>query len=390
MVVCLKRFKSADKCQGICPSKPMARLLAMATISEIFMLCVLICAANETGSAILLCMKILLVFTGGTIGSQRHNGSIDTDPAAGFRLIQLFQQHDAKAGEVEFKTLQPLQILSENLHPQAWQTLIAAIEAEKLSDFDGIIVTHGTDTLAFSAAALGIYFNGLNIPLLMVSSDLPLDNPNANGLPNFLCAVEYIRQGRRPGVFVPYRNPRGKMQLHIATRLSSCLPLSSDFISVQNKPYLDFEQGHFLEHHPLPPAPSLPLRLENRFAGILLIRPYPGLDYSVFDLAKADAVLHDLYHSGTACASRQWGGNHSLIEFSHRCQQRETPLYLAPSIRGEAAYSSTRELLSHGATMIWNCSMEAAFTKLSLACANWQDRQTINDFLEQDIAWELV
>ena len=64
--------------------------------------------------------------------------------------------------------IQAVEILSENLFPSVWETLINAIEAENISQYDGIIVTHGTDTLAFTAAALSLYFNAIKIPLLLV------------------------------------------------------------------------------------------------------------------------------------------------------------------------------------------------------------------------------
>ncbi|MDD2759545.1 MAG: asparaginase domain-containing protein [Methylomonas sp.] len=333
---------------------------------------------------------ILLVFTGGTIGSQLAGDTIDTDESAGFKLISLFRKFDTGQDRINFKTLQPVQILSENLHPSVWYDMISAIEAEELSRYDGVIVTHGTDTLAYTAAIFGLYFSGLDIPMLLVSSDLPLDNPAANGLKNFLCAVEYIRQRKKPGVFVPYRNPGMAMHIHIATRLSSCLPLSSDFISVQNKVYQTFENGEFVQHHERLPVRVRRHRLKPRFGKILLIRPYPGLDYDHFNLDEIDAVLHDLYHSGTACVSERWGMRHNLIAFSRRCQRRNIPLYLAPAVRSDAAYSSTKALLAHGAKMIWNISLETVYAKLALAYGNFDDDNDIAAFIEQDIADEHV
>lgn len=334
--------------------------------------------------------NILLVFTGGTIGSQLENGTIDTHPSAGFKLIERFRAEYAAHAEIQFKPIQPLQILSENLHPQAWQRIITAIEKEDLSGLDGIIVTHGTDTLAFTASVLGVYFNRLDIPLLLVSSDLPLDDPNANGLNNFHCAVEYIRQGRQPGVFVPYQNPGQAMHVHIATRLSSCLPLSSDFISVQNKPYLTFAHANFQHHHALSALTKKAPKLEPNFARILLIRPYPGLDYAHYNLDNIDVVLHDLYHSGTACVSPQWGEPYSLIAFSQKCRERDIPLYLAPAFESESAYSSTRELLANGAKILWNMSIETAYAKLALAYGSLSNQKNIEAFLVDDIASEKV
>lgn len=334
--------------------------------------------------------NILLLFTGGTIGSQVKQGSIDTEQSAGFKLLELFQQQHPEHAQINFTTRQAAQILSENLHPNFWQNLIAAFEAEDLSPYDGIIITHGTDTLAFTAAALGIYFHAIKIPLLLVSSNYPLDNPKANGLPNFICAVDFIRQRHAVGVFVPYQNPEQSMQVHIGTRLHSCLPLSGDFISVQNKPYCHYDHGEFTPLHELPEKQIETIILKNKFARILLIKPYPGLDYSHFNLDNVDTILHDLYHSGTACVTTQWGEQHSLIEFSAKCQQRGVPLYLAPAIKTADAYSSTRQLLAHGAKVVWNSSLETVYAKLSLAYAGDINTNEIAAFLAANVAWEQV
>ena len=335
--------------------------------------------------------RLLLVFTGGTIGSQAENGNIDLNPNAGFKLLQLFNQAFAGAEQIRFKTLQPLQILSENLQPQHWPTIINAIEAEDLSQFDGIIVTHGTDTLAFSASALGLYFNQLTLPLLMVSSDLPLENPQANGIPNLIAAVEFIRQIAEAGVFVAYQNPQQTLQIHQATRLAQCLSLSSEFISAQSNAYMRFNEQGFERLSDKAPTSRNPIKLKADFsARILLIKPYPGLNYDQFNLDQVNAVLHDLYHSGTACSSDAYGQQHDLVAFIKRCRQHNINVYLAPAIHSDSAYSSTRELLAHGGEMIWNLSLEAAYAKLLLAYSNFNTSQAISEFLAGDVAGELI
>jgi len=332
--------------------------------------------------------NILLVFTGGTIGSTATAGTISTSEAAGFKLIQLFQQHDARHHDIHFKCIRPLQMLSENLAPAAWETLIQAVEAEMTNPYDGIIVTHGTDTLAFTAAALGLYFNALRIPLLLVSSDYPLEHPKANGLTNFIAAVEFIRQQKGPGVFVPYANRNQVTQIHLGTRLASSPQLSGDFTSVQGKSYGQFENGLFSFNHAFAQTKTA---LKADFSKrILLIKPYPGLDYSRFNLDSVDAVLHDLYHSGTACSSTQWGDRFALPAFIKRCREHGIKIYLAPAIKSENAYESTRELLEAGASMIWNTSLECAYVKLLLAYGTFNDDEQREDFLNKDIAGEHV
>lgn len=369
---------------------PITPLLAKAAISDIFMVCVY--HAGLWFNTVHDTMKnLLVVFTGGTIGSQLADGTINTSSNKGSQLLHMFNSLDSNPQELSFKTLHPLQILSENLHPQHWQTLISAIEAEDLSNFDGIIVTHGTDTLAFSAAALGLYFNNLPIPLVLVSSDLPLDNPQANGLANFSCAVEFIRRIPQRGVFVVYQNPGQAMQIYRGTRLASCLPLGSDFIGVRSLAFQTYVQNQFINQEPKPDNQPNPIKLNAGFSTrILLFRPYPGLDYTQYNLENIDIVLHDLYHSGTACASACQGEAHSLPTFIQHCRQRQIPVYLTPALKTEAAYASTRELLANGASMIWNMSLEAAYAKLLLAYGNFDTQKKISEFLEQDIAWEHV
>jgi L-asparaginase/Glu-tRNA(Gln) amidotransferase subunit D len=373
--------------------------------------------------------NILVVFTGGTIGSTATEGTINTAIGAPFKLIELFQQHYKNHQKIHFNTLQPLQILSENLAPCVWLKLIAAIEAQQPNQYDGIIITHGTDTLAYTSAALSFYFNAIKIPMLLVTSDYPLDNPRANGLGNFICAVDFILQNIKPGVFVPYRNQLQTTQVHSGSRLTCSLQLSGDFFSVQGKSIMQYENGSFsllnsssnsiLGKNSKKPAlllndrvdagvratdqadaeadelrriiqtktPNLKANFSDR---ILMIKPYPGLDYAHFNLENVDVVLHDLYHSGTACTSAQWGEKYSLIAFTKRCLNKNIKVYLAPAIKSTDAYHSTRELIEQGAEMIWNISIEAAYVKLMLAYGNFNGEQQIMEFIDRDIAGEHV
>jgi L-asparaginase len=310
-------------------------------------------------------------------------------------LLELFKQQYRDPAAIHFDTLQPIQILSENLAPPAWKIMIEAIESAQPEHYDGVIVTHGTDTLAYTAAALSFYFHKLEKPVLLVSSDYPLDNPKGNGLANFICAVEFIRQEIATGVYVHYRNAGESMQIHRGTRLACSFQLSGDFFSVQKENYGQFDNGRFrlqkYGDNSLKNAPSEDLTLKPEFSSrILMIKPYPGLDYNHFQLDGADAVLHDLYHSGTACASGQWGENYSMLVFLKRCRRKGIAVYLAPAINSENAYQSTRELIEHGAKIIWNTSIEAAYVKLMLAYGNFSEPAAISRFLETDIAGEHI
>ena len=121
-----------------------------------------------------------------------------------------------------------------------------------------------------------------------------------------------------------------------------------------------------------------------------MLKPYPGLNYAAIKLAKGDVVLHDLYHSGTACASYEWGEQYSLVAFIERCAEQGVKVYLAPAIKSTSAYQSTRLLLDKGAEMLWNMSIESAYVKLLLAYGNFKEPQEILAFLETSISGEHI
>ena len=145
--------------------------------------------------------NILVVFTGGTIGSSVCNGEINTDTQTHFLLLSQFKMRYPQM-EIHFTTLQPYEILSENLTPSVWTLLIQTIENANPSIYDGIIITHGTDTLAYTSAALTFYFHALDVPIFLISSHYPLSDIRSNGLDNFSFAVNSIINKKLHGVFV--------------------------------------------------------------------------------------------------------------------------------------------------------------------------------------------
>lgn len=336
--------------------------------------------------------RILVIFTGGTIGSSIHSHIIQPNSAANFALISKFQQHYSQY-QYHFTAISAFEILSENLHPQLWLELIAVIESQALSNYDGIIVTHGTDTLAFTAAALSLYFHSINKPLLLVSSNYALSDIRSNGLNNFYCAVEFIRQQIQNGVFVAYQNPQQAMQIHLGSRLSSCLPLSGDFISLQSQAYMTFTNGQFILlsnrfisiHHPI--HLSLPKQFSK---SIFIIRPYPGLNYRDISLIENSIILHDLYHSGTACTTMNHGKDYSLLRFCERCFEANVDLYLVSALKNADIYSSMNGLIEKKINVLWNVSLEVAYIKLLFAYHCFTDKQQLDYFLTTNISGEEI
>ena len=139
-------------------------------------------------------MNIAVIFTGGTIGSSIQQNYVSTDSQMPYRLLEMYNESQAKDNPdfPHFITVEPYTTLSEYMNGLHLNLLIASVREQLAQEIDGIIITHGTDTLPFTAAALGMCFAYAEIPILLVSSNYILDDPRANGLTNFTAAVDYI------------------------------------------------------------------------------------------------------------------------------------------------------------------------------------------------------
>ena len=115
-------------------------------------------------------MKILVVFTGGTIGSCYNDGVISPDSSTRYKLIEMYKQN---GGYAEFDAISPYTVLSENLNGEYFNLLYNSVK-ENINNYDGIIVTHGTDTLQYTSAVLSYMFGLCNTPIVLVSANYPL------------------------------------------------------------------------------------------------------------------------------------------------------------------------------------------------------------------------
>ena len=185
-------------------------------------------------------MKILFVFTGGTIGSTLGaDNIISPDAAKSYKIIETYSKKHTV--DFAYDVVEPYTELSEN-NTGANLKKLATCVLEKLDGgYDGIVVTHGTDTLQYTAAALGYAVGNSSVPICIVSANRPIEHPQSNALDNLHAAVSFIRTGEGRGVFVPYRNDNSDtVMLHRATRLLAGKAFSDEVSSI-----FDSVWGHF-------------------------------------------------------------------------------------------------------------------------------------------------
>lgn len=271
-------------------------------------------------------MKILVVFTGGTIGSTNADGVISPDKANSFKLLNMYSKID---NSVEFVSAQPYNILSENVCFDNMVALCDCIKSYDLSDFDGVIVTHGTDTLQYSSAYLSYYFGLCKTPIVVVSANYPLEDSRSNGLDNFCAAVNFIKAKQGRGVFVSYTNLNENSKIHRASRALPHLPYSDLVFSIRDEIYGELHGNEFVANKSYADKnDELDFSEVDCNSEVLYIRPFVGMSFPEIT-ENTKAILLEGYHSGTLNTSGD-----ALQNFCKKADEKGVMVFLTGSCQG--------------------------------------------------------
>ena len=318
-------------------------------------------------------MNINLVLTGGTIGSSLNDEDAletYTEMMQSVLINDVFEKRSHYKDLVSFSVSNPIDTLSENMTFEKLNSLIDHIRGMDLNDTDAVIVTHGTDTLAYTANLLSLLLMGVDIPVFIISSGKPLSKKEANGYDNFTKAVEMILEGTPSGVYVPYLNKSGELIVHNGNRLVQSSDLSPDFESCHHK--LNDISSVITELYKNLPKETkvdstIPLLYQTKKlnGNILTIMPQTGIDYINYDLRTVDAVLHRGYHSSTVPVDTE--GSASIIYLLEKCKKRGIPMYLSPILSNSTqTYSSTAQIIKRGVIPLFDMSFEMSYIYLVL------------------------
>jgi len=223
--------------------------------------------------------KLMLLATGGTIAcTPTPNGLAPTLHA------QDLANAVAPVIPCEIEARDVFMMDSSNMQPEEWSVLAQAID-EALAHCDGVVVTHGTDTMAYTAAALSYMLAGCGKPVILTGSQLPLSHPLTDARLNLLRAFTAALEGVA-GVYVCFHDRLISGVRCVKTHTSSM----DAFSSVNDRPAgrFDVEGVHF--DHPQPYCPIEPEAAYQLRAGIdprvFLLKLVPGTSPDVLRFVK--------------------------------------------------------------------------------------------------------
>ena len=337
--------------------------------------------------------QILVLLTGGTICSTEDESGSRFSDVENVRIIEHFRANNPEyADRVDFDRLAPLDVLSENMTLGTWNRLLDCFRREiDWSAYKGIIMLHGTDTLAYTAALLSITLTGTPIPVCMVSAQLPLHHAQTNGHANFRAAVELILGGIAPNVYAVYRNMDGVMYLHYGAHLLQCASYSNDFFSADAVKLPDNACASFTGTA-YQTEETLLKKLSPLAPTVLKLTPYVGMDYSRITLTNVRAIVIETYHSESVCVERSRGvGSYSgasILSLLDRCKVAGIPLFLAPCSEDAYSYESTRDAILKEAASLYGMTAEMAYVKLLVGCALGYEGDALVRFAKKRINYE--
>jgi L-asparaginase len=323
--------------------------------------------------------RILIIHTGGTLGMKGCRPAPlrpgDFEKTLREEVPELFRLASVRL--VVFSNLD-----SSDMSPEHWSALAVRVHAA-LSDNDGVVITHGTDTMAWTASALSFMLPGLRRPVVLTGSQRPLDEVRSDGRLNLIDAVIAAASGP-PEVAICFDS-----RLYRGNRTRKTKINDYDAFESPNHPPLGtlgvravFAEGRRARG----PFRVLP-RLERN---VFLLKVFPGLSPSV-PLALLPH-LKGLVIEGFGAGNFPLRGDASLLSLLDGAKARGVPVLMVSQARCNAVdlglYESGAAAARRGVIGGGDMTPEAAVAKLMHVLGNARGPKAVRRLLERDLAGE--
>lgn len=239
--------------------------------------------------------RILVIATGGTIASTGQQGQLAPTRTA----QELLRQVPLLDGLCDIDYVQLMNIDSTNMRPHNWLDIAGTIQA-KYSDYDGFVVLHGTDTMAYTAAALSYFIQDVEKPIVLTGSQQPMDHPFTDAKINTYHSVLYACDPAAAGVVIVFSG-----QVICGTRAHKQRTMSFNAFTSMNYPILAvFRNNKLIRNvHSLTQTSNVVSAENQNIAAektdeprfyrqldgrVIVLKLTPGLDPSIFELLKRD------------------------------------------------------------------------------------------------------
>lgn len=338
--------------------------------------------------------SILLIYTGGTIGMKEDPEIQALRPFDFSQILGEVPELAKFAYKIDSYTFDPL-IDSSDVEPSLWVSLAKLIES-RYEDYDGFVILHGTDTMAYSASVLSFMLEGLTKPVIFTGSQLPIGVPRTDGKENLISAVEIAAAKDRDGhaivpeVCIYFDNVliRGNRSTKInsdnfrAFRSENLAPLAEAGIHIRYNSSLIRKPDSWQLN------PTFHKHLDTR---VSILKMHPGITPDVVKhilcSPQTRAVIIETYGAGNA-PSKEW----FLSIVKEAVAMGKILMNVTQCIAGSVnmdIYATGKTLKEAGVLNGYDSTTEAALGKLFYLMGLFQDNLLVKSMMELDLRGEI-
>ena len=337
---------------------------------------------------------LLLIYTGGTIGMKEDPVVQALKPFNFSQILEEVPELGKFAYRIDTYTFDPL-IDSSDIEPSLWISLADLIE-EKYDEYDGFVILHGTDTMAYSASALSFMIEGLTKPVIFTGSQLPIGTPRTDGKENLISSVEIAAAKDADGhavvpeVCIYFDNVlmRGNRASKInsdnfrAFRSPNCPPLAEAGIHIR------YNDSLIIRPKQWNARPTFHKSLDTR---VSILKMHPGITPQIVKaiLCENDtrAVIIETYGAGNA-PSKDW----FISIVREAALMGKILLNITQCMAGSVnmdIYATGKCLKEAGVINGYDSTTESALGKLFHLLGKHSDSDTVKASLECDLRGEI-
>ena len=333
--------------------------------------------------------KVLLLSTGGTIASKIDYRTGAVTPALSAADLNTAVPELAKLANIDAEIL--FSEYSENLEPDHWKKLAEKLHSYAKSNYKGIVIAHGTDTMQYTSAFLSFALAGYPIPIALVGSQRSSDRPSSDAALNLISSVRFVIEAKTRGIFVVMHHNESDDLIagHVGTRVrknhtskrSAFKTIGGNpaFLILENKIEKNLEKEFFRQKEYVP-------RL-NVDSHVALVKYHPGYNPKIIDFLLESGYKAIIFE-GTGL------GHVGKTMYNVIKKASESGLFMGMTsqcIDGRVAmnvYESGRDLLELGIVPLSDMIPETALVKAIWALGNSESITQMKKLMLENIASE--